>query len=107
LNYFVPPPSGSFETPPRPGVGRNSFRGPGYVQVDMTVLKNFRLPTAAGLGNNAGLEIRANAFNLFNNLNLSPFLFNSASTQIENADFGRATAALAGRVIELQARFSF
>ena len=73
----------------------------------MTVLKNFRLPTAAGLGNSAGLEIRANAFNLFNSLNLSPFLFNSNNTQIENADFGRATSALAGRVIELQARFSF
>ena len=67
------------------------------------------LPAAdrRGLGNNAGLEIRANAFNLFNSLNLSPFLFNSPSTQIENADFGRATSALAGRVIELQARFSF
>ena len=107
LEYFVPPPAGSFETPPRPGVGRNSFRGPGYFQVDMTVLKNFRLPTGAGLGNSAGLEIRANAFNLFNSLNLSPFQFNSPNTQIQNADFGRATSALAGRVIELQARFSF
>ena len=45
--------------------------------------------------------------NLFNSLNLAPFQFNSNSTQIENADFGRATSALAGRVIELQARFSF
>jgi len=51
--------------------------------------------------------VRANAFNLFNNLNLPPFTFNSPSTQIQSDDFGRATAALAGRVVEFQARFSF
>ena len=107
LNYFTPPPAGSFAVPPRPGVGRNSFRGPGYFGVDASLMKTFGLPAMPGLGDNAGIEIRANAFNLFNNLNLSPFTFNSPSTQIENADFGRATTALAGRVIEFQARFSF
>jgi len=107
LNYFTPPPAGTFTEPPRPGVGRNSFRGPRYFNVDMTLSKMFRLPTMAVLQDNGALEIRLNAFNLFNNLNLTPFQFNSASTQIENPDFGRATAALSGRVIELQGRFSF
>lgn len=107
LQYFTPPPRGSFDVPPRPGVGRNSFRGPGYFAVDATLVKQFRFPIIPGLGNDAGLEIRANAFNLFNNLNLEPFGFNSPSTQIENGDFGRATKALSGRVVELQARFSF
>jgi hypothetical protein len=107
LNYFTPPTAGSFTLPPKPGVGRNSFRGPRYFSVDATVVKRFVLPTVPGLGDNAGVEIRANAFNLFNNLNLAPFTFNSPSTQIENSDFGRATAALAGRVVEFQARLSF
>jgi hypothetical protein len=107
LNYFTPPPAGSFTVPPRPGVGRNSFRGPDYFGIDASLIKFFGLPAMPGLGDNAGIEIRANAFNLFNSLNLSPFTFNSPSTQIENADFGRATTALAGRVIEFQARFSF
>jgi hypothetical protein len=44
---------------------------------------------------------------VFNNLNLRSFTFNSPSTQIENGDFGRATAALSGRVVEFQGRFSF
>ncbi|MFX5134310.1 hypothetical protein ABTC89_19335, partial [Acinetobacter baumannii] len=35
LRYFLPPPSGTFVTPPRPGVGRNSLRGPRYFSVDM------------------------------------------------------------------------
>lgn len=107
LQFFTPPPQGSFDVPPRPGIGRNSFRGPRYFSVDATLLKRFALPPMGALGNNAGLEIRANAFNLFNNLNLTPFTFNSPSTQIENPDFGRAVSALAGRVVELQARFSF
>jgi hypothetical protein len=107
LNYFTPPPAGSFTEVPRPGVGRNSFRGPHYFAVDATLAKRFTFPTMPGLGSDAGLEIRANAFNLFNNLNLKPFEFNQPSTQIENGDFGRATAALAGRVVEFQARFSF
>lgn len=70
LQYFTPPPAGSFDVPPRPGVGGNSFRGPGYFAVDATLVKQFRFPIIPGLGNDAGLEIRANAFNLFNNLNL-------------------------------------
>ena len=50
LTYFTPPPAGSFTFPPRPGVGRNSFRGPGYFSVDMTALKRFGLPSMASLG---------------------------------------------------------
>jgi hypothetical protein len=107
LQYFTPPPVGSFSEPPRPGVGRNSFRGPNYFSVDATLAKRFGLPSMRGLGDNANLEFRVNAFNVFNNLNLKPFTFNSRSTQIENADFGQAIEALAGRVVEFQGRFSF
>lgn len=53
---------------------------------------------------------------VFNKLNLWLFTFGSASTVISyccdttpfpNSQFGTATSALAGRVVELQARFGF
>ena len=87
----------------RPGIGRNSFRGPRYFSVDMTVGKKTALPRFLGEG--ASLDLRANFFNAFNNLNLAPFRFFAAT--IENPKFGQAERGLAGRVIELQARFSF
>ncbi len=95
-----------------PGIGRNSFRGPRYFNVDLTVAKRFDIPKGLGLGENTGLDLRVNLFNAFNKLNLSNFGFASDSTRINNGDnpnlsFGRATSGLSGRVIELQARFSF
>jgi len=107
LTYFTPPPTGSFALPPRPGIGRNSFRGPGYFSIDMTGVKRFSFPKMAFLGEGAGIEIRANAYNLFNRLNLTPFGANADNTQIQHVDFGRAIRALSGRVAEVQVRFSF
>ncbi len=107
LLYFVPPPTGSFDVPPRPGVGRNSLRGPNYFSVDMTVVKRFGFPSIKYLGENAGLEFKANIYNLFNRLNLEPFRINDDNTQIQHVDFGRALHALSGRVAEFQVRFSF
>jgi len=94
-------------TPPGPpGVGRNSFRGPRYRSVDLTFGKNTPLPF---LGDGGNLQLRMNVFNVFNNLNLSPFTFNTPSTVVQNQFFGTAgnTPALAGRVVELQARVTF
>ena len=93
-------------TPGPPGVGRNSFRGPHYQAIDMTIGKNTRLPR---LGEGGNLQIRLNAFNVFNHTNLSPFTFNTPSTVVQSQFFGTAgtTPALAGRVLELQARISF
>jgi hypothetical protein len=88
-----------------PGIGRNSFRGPRYFDVDMTVAKKFGLSRLLGEGR--FFEIKANLFNVFNLLNLQPFNFNSPSTQVQNALFGRAERGLAGRVIEFQGRFNF
>ena len=88
-----------------PGVGRNSFRGPRYFDVDMTLAKKFGLDRFLGEGRY--FEVKANFFNIFNLLNLQPFNFNSPSTQVQNALFGRAERGLAGRVIEIQGRFQF
>lgn len=90
-----------------PGIGRNVFRGPRYSNIDLSLVKRIGLPSYSILREGAGLELRANLFNAFNNLNLAPFGFFSPSTDVRNVNFGRATAGLAGRVIELQARFNF
>jgi hypothetical protein len=90
--------------PPPPGIARNSFDGPGYRDVDMTVSKAFGLPTMPVLRENAKIEIRAQAFNLFNLLNFNP---TSISSNITAPDFGQARSALGSRTVTLQARFSF
>ena len=83
-------------------------------------MKQTRLPSF--LGESASLELRANFFNVFNKLNLTPFAFGSDAVTLgffdtqgpaqpgvlnNNPRFGRATSGLAGRVVELQARFRF
>jgi hypothetical protein len=86
-----------------PGIGRNSFRGPRYFSVDMSLAKRTGLPSF--LGEASFLEVKANFFNIFNNLNLAPFGF--FAPNVDNVNFGRAERALAGRVVEFQARFNF
>jgi hypothetical protein len=94
--------------PGPPGVGRNSFRGPHYFSVDMSLTKRFAFPKTRLLGESANIELRANAFNVFNNLNLIPLRFFSPGTFVDNDFFfGRSEGGQAGRVIELQARFRF
>lgn len=88
-------------TPGIPAVGRNSFRGPDYKSVDLSVAKSFRFTETVGI------QLRANAFNALNITNLLPFTFGASNTVINNQNFGRALGSTAGRVLELQARFSF
>lgn len=90
--------------PPRPGADRNSFTGPSYHDVDASLAKNFSFGKIPLLGEGAGLEIRADAFNLFNILNLNPA---SVTNDVTAATFGQDRTALGGRTIQLQARFSF
>jgi hypothetical protein len=102
--------------PVAPGVGRNSFLSPGYNDFDATLSKGFGLPKLPVLGENAKIEIRADAFNLFNKLNLlggsadnggsiNNIISNDGTTS--NPAFGQAQKALGSRTVELQARFSF
>lgn len=88
-----------------PGIGRNSFRGPRYFNVDMSFFK--RTPLPPFLGEATSLELRANFFNVFNLLNLAPIGFFDAGSIVTDPNFGRSPAGLSGRVVELQARFSF
>ena len=108
--YFVTPQftvakgTGTAPLPQNPGVSRNSLTGPGYRDLDATLTKDFGLPKMRVLGENAVFEIRADAFNVFNNLNFNP---TNISNNIDSPDFGQDKSALSGRIINLQARFSF
>lgn len=91
----------------RPGIGRNTFRGPRYFAVDMAIAKKFKFGNSGFFGENANLDVRFNFFNIFNNLNLVPFTANSDPTRVQLDTFATATSGQAGRVGEFQARFSF
>jgi hypothetical protein len=93
-NNFIPP----------PGIGRNSFPGPDYRDVDLNFAKAFGLPKMRVLGENARIEIKANMLNAFNLLNINP---SSLSTNIANGNLSQASSALGSRTIDFQARFSF
>jgi hypothetical protein len=111
--YFTLQTTGT--SPDFPGIGRNSFRGPRYQDVDLTIVKEFAITERARI------QLRMTAYNAFNKLNLAPFSFGSTSTIISsfnttingvpvpvaNPLFGTATTGLAGRVLELQGRISF
>ncbi len=97
-NYF------NIATSGPPGIGRNSFRGPGFFSTDISLSKRFTLPF---INETSALEFRGYAYNVFNQLNLTPFQFGDVDTHVENNNFGRPSSALAGRSIELQVRFSF
>ncbi|MEO8650142.1 MAG: TonB-dependent receptor, partial [Acidobacteriota bacterium] len=90
-----------------PGVGRNVYRGPKYRSLDLSLVKRFRLDGLLGMREGSGLDLRANFFNIFNQLNLDNFGFGDDSTFADRSQFGRAQRALAGRTAELQIRFNF
>jgi hypothetical protein len=90
--------------PPAPAVHRNSWNLPGYKDLDLTVTKAFGLPKAPVLGENSRVELRIDAYNLFNNMNLDP---TRISNNIGRSNFGTISAALGSRVVTLGARFSF
>jgi hypothetical protein len=97
-------PAANAGLPPSPGLARNSFIGPGYRDLDASLTKAFGLPTMRVLGEGAKLEIRADAFNLFNNTNLDA---HSIQKNINASNFGQDTTILGSRTVSFQARFSF
>lgn len=110
LAYLTVPafPAAGIPPPPAPSIHRNMFTGPGYIGADVTFGKTFALPKMGPLGEGAALNLQANCYNLFNKLNLTN-LNNTISNDgvTSNPQFGMAQGAFAGRIVELQARFSF
>jgi hypothetical protein len=109
-------------------VGRNTFRGPGFADVDFSAAKYFKIPWFTREG--ARLQIRGEFFNLLNRVNLNPGSLNTdlaltAPTQALSSTpvtidpttltsssgiggtFTKATAAYNPRTIQVGARIEF
>ncbi len=103
-------------------VGRNSFRGPGYADVDMSLARFFHIPWFTHEG--ARLQVRGEFFNLFNRVNLNsvsadlaftpgaltPIPGGNGNTAIgspNNTAFGRATGAFFARTLQVGVRIEF
>lgn len=96
--------------PPPTNLHRNMFRGPRYFGNDAQLAKAFGLPKLPILGENAKLDLQANFYNLINKENLQNignFSMQDSIETIGGPQFGVSQAGLAGRIIELQARFNF
>jgi len=91
---------------PPTGMKRNWITGPGYRSLDASLVKAFGFGRVPGLGEGAKLEFRLDAYNLFNNLNLSSGN-GGIDRNITDSTFGISNGALAARVITLGARFEF
>jgi hypothetical protein len=93
-------------TNPAPGTvanqPRNAFRGPGYKSYDLSLFKNFNVPGTRGV-QGAKLQIRLEAFNAFNWVNLG-----NPSGSITAGTFGRVTGTRGNpRTLQLGVKYIF
>lgn len=82
---------------PYGSTGYNALIGPGYVNTDLSIFKTFTLPY-----HESSLQFRAEAFNLFNNVNLQ-----NPNGVMTNPQFGQITAAGSPRIVQFALRLSF
>lgn len=80
-------------------LARNLYRNPGMFQVDAAMLKNNHLPW---LGEQGNLQFRFDFINVLNHGNLGPVDANMA-----DGTFGKSTAALPARSLQLGIRVAF
>ena len=80
--------------------GRNTFDHPGHATVDLQRMRVFPIPWATGEG--AHLQIRLEALNAFNRVNLTPVIHNLTSPL-----FGRSTQSILPRKITAGIRIEF
>lgn len=92
--FFNPAPGQTGNTP------RALVNSPKYFNIDMALLKNVRF------GETMRLQLRAEAFNILNNVNFIP----AATGQFQNISsttFGQITGSTAARTLQFAARFEF
>jgi hypothetical protein len=93
VNQFTFPLAGETGT-----TGRNSFRGPRYFGVDMSLVKRFRI------WENHAVTFRAEGYNLFNNANFA----NPGVALTAPATFGKVSAIVGQpRIFQLALRYDF
>jgi hypothetical protein len=86
---------------PRPDVignlPRNAYRGPGFAATDLSLFKDFALPWRE-----TKLQVRAEAFNVLNQVNLQ-----RPNGNMAQATFGRSTQAFAARELQFAVKLIF
>jgi len=90
-NLYAPNALGTFGN-----AGHNSLRGPGYFDVDLAISRQFRLYESLAL------NVRAEAFNLFNHPN-----FMGPNATISSANFGQITTAYDPRILQAAVKLTF
>jgi hypothetical protein len=83
------------------GLGRNILRGPGAERFDLALSKIFPIRK---LGEQAGIEFRAEAFKVLNNP-----IFSNPAANISNSNFGTITSTVdsTGRILQLAMKVNF
>lgn len=76
--------------------GRNNLRGPRFFNTDLALIKNTRVTEQTSV------QFRAEAFNVFNNVN-----FNGPNTNRSAAQFGRITSAQDPRILQMALKIVF
>jgi hypothetical protein len=85
---------------PAPGqngtLGRNTFRGPGYITLDTSIARSLKLSESTSV------QLRLEAFNALNNVNL--YL---PTADLSLPIFGKSTQAFDPRNVQISLRFAF
>jgi hypothetical protein len=79
-------------------IGRNTYHGPGRINTDAQLSKNFRY----GADSAKTIQLRIEGYNVFNHTN-----FSLPDGNIGDSTFGHITGSLAGRQIQLAGKFYF
>jgi hypothetical protein len=82
--------------------GRNMLRGPTFKDVDLAISRDFSL---AHFHEGMSIQLRADAYNVFNIVSLNPPVGNGATAG--STTFGQITSASAMRQMQLGLRFTF
>jgi hypothetical protein len=80
------------------GIGRTLVNGPSYFNTNMGLIKNISFTESIRV------QLRADAFNVFNNVN---FNYNAQLQNITSSTFGQITSAGSARILQFGARFEF
>ena len=91
-------------------LGRNTYRGPGFNQVDAGLAKNTSLPWFGK--EKANFNFRLDMYNAFNRVNLNNWDTNLADGGVDNSgnpvgNFGKALGTSQARTLQLSTKFVF
>jgi hypothetical protein len=78
-------------------LGRNAFRGPGYINTDLSLAKHLKV-----FGEKLDSELRLDAFNVFNHAN-----FGNPNTNIFSSQFGQVSTTQGPRVVQIALHLRF